>query len=123
MKVLVVDDSQMSRMVASNALKNLGVTDIVEAEDGVEALQAFKSDDFDVVFSDWNMPNKSGIELLADVRKLSPDVPFILITTEGSKKAVMQAMQLKVSDYLAKPFTPSALTEKLKKWVAPAAPV
>ncbi|QDV71961.1 response regulator [Botrimarina mediterranea] len=118
MHVLVVDDSAMTRMVAKNCLKSLDITEISEAEDGVKALAALNSGTIDIVFSDWNMPNMSGIELLREVRKQWPSMPFVMITTEGSKDKVMEAIQNGVSDYLSKPFTPEALSEKLKKWVA-----
>ena len=118
MHVLVVDDSAMTRMVAKNSLKNLGITEISEAEDGAKALQVLEAGAIDIVFSDWNMPNMSGIELLREVRQRWPAMPFIMITTEGSKDKVMEAIQNGVSDYLSKPFTPEALNEKLKKWVA-----
>ena len=121
MKVLVVDDSQMTRMVAKNCLNNLGMKDVEEAEDGVEAMKVVNSKEVDVIFSDWNMPNMTGLELLIEVRKQFADLPFIMITTEGSKERVLEAMKHGVNDYLAKPFTPAALNEKLKKWVgAPA---
>lgn len=117
MRVLVVDDSQMTRMVAKNCLKNMGIDNVDEAEDGQQALKVLRNKDVDVVFSDWNMPNMSGLELLQAVRQEWPAMPFIMITTEGSKAKVLEAMKFGVSDYLAKPFTPAALNTKLQKWV------
>lgn len=116
MKVLIVDDSEMTRMVAKNALKNLNIESVLEAEDGNQALKLLDGDSVDVVFSDWNMPNMSGLELLQNVKSKWPELPFIMITTEGSRDKVMEAIQNGVSDYLVKPFTPAGLTEKLKKW-------
>ncbi len=117
MKVLVVDDSAMTRMVVRKMLGTLGVEDIVEAEDGQQALEIFAGGGVDAVFSDWNMPNMNGLELLQEIRKQDPDVPVIMITTEGSRAKVMDAIQHHVSDYLVKPFTPASLKEKLTKWV------
>ncbi|MAG94296.1 MAG: two-component system response regulator [Planctomycetaceae bacterium] len=117
MKVLVVDDSQMTRMIVKKTLASFDVKDVVEAEDGQQALTAFGQGDFDVVFSDWNMPNMSGLELAIEIRKVNTDVPIIMITTEGSKDKVVAAIQQGVNDYLVKPFTPAALREKLAKWV------
>ena len=117
MNVLIVDDSMMTRMAAKNCLANLGITSVLEASDGVEAITVIKGRPIDIVFSDWNMPNMSGLELLVEVRKLSAEMPFVMITTEGSKRKVMEAIQNGASDYLAKPFTPATLEEKLKKWV------
>lgn len=118
MNVLVVDDSEMTRLVAKNALGAIKAGDIFEAADGVEALEVLNSKDIDIVFSDWNMPNMTGIELLKEVRVKWPEMPFVMITTEGSKEHVMEAIQNGVSDYLAKPFTPPSLIQKIKKWVA-----
>jgi len=117
MKVMVVDDSEMTRMIAKKTLKNLGVSDVQEAADGQIALQLFESDPADVIFSDWNMPNMDGLTLLKEIRRRNSSVPMILITTEGSKGKVVQAIQEGVSDYLVKPFTPAALQDKLSKWV------
>ena len=118
MKVLVVDDSAKTRMIAKKTLKSLGVTDVLDAEDGVAGLQQFEEHTPDVVFSDWNMPNMDGLSLLKEIRQRNKDVPVIMITTEGSKPKVLSAISEGVSDYLVKPFTPATLEEKLGKWVA-----
>jgi two-component system, chemotaxis family, chemotaxis protein CheY len=117
MKVLVVDDSEMTRMIAKKTLKQLGVSDVCEAEDGQVALKVFQAESPDVVFSDWNMPNMDGFTLLQEIRKLNKDVPVIMITTEGSRGKVVSAIQEGANDYLVKPFTPASLKEKLAKWV------
>ncbi len=117
MNVLVADDSQMTRMVAKKTLTSLGVDNVFDAEDGLQALQIFKDNEIDVVFSDWNMPNVTGLQLLQAIRKLDKNVPVIMITTEGSRDKVTQAIGQGVSDYLPKPFTPAVLKEKMKKWV------
>lgn len=120
MRVLVVDDSEMTRMIVKKTLKTFGIGDVVEAEDGQVAIEAFKQQEFDVVFSDWNMPNMSGIELLEQIRAINTDVPVIMITTEGSRAKVVDAISRGINDYLVKPFTPAALKEKLGKWVGAA---
>ncbi|MAT16378.1 MAG: two-component system response regulator [Planctomyces sp.] len=117
MNVLIVDDSEMTRMVAKKTLKALGIENIHEAADGQIAIELFKANPVDVVFSDWNMPNMSGLELLKEIRAINTTVPVIMITTEGSRGKVMEAIQHGVSDYLVKPFTPVGLREKLAKWV------
>ncbi len=117
MNILVVDDSAMTRMVAKKTLGTLGYEDVFEAEDGAQALDIFKQNSIDVVFTDWNMPNMNGLELLIEIRKINKDVPVIMITTEGSRSKVVEAVQNGISDYLVKPFTPANLKEKLSKWV------
>lgn len=118
MKVLLVDDSGTMRTIQKRCLNKLGVTDIVEAEDGRLALEQFRHHSFDVVLSDWNMPNMDGLTLLKEIRQLSKTVPVIMITTEAERARVVLAIQAGVSDYLVKPFTPDGLKEKLERWVA-----
>lgn len=118
MKVLVVDDSEMTRMIARKTLKSLGVDDICEAENGQVAIGVFETENPDIVFSDWNMPVLDGLGLLKEIRTRNTTVPVIMITTEGSRNKVVEAIQAGVSDYLVKPFTPASLKEKLGKWIA-----
>jgi len=117
MNVLVVDDSEMTRMIAKKTLRSFGINDVFEAEDGQKALEIFNQQQIDVAFSDWNMPNMNGLELLQEIRKVNKEVPVIMVTTEGSKDKVTDAIQYGVNDYLVKPFTPDSLREKLGKWV------
>jgi len=117
MNILVVDDSAMTRMVAKKTLGTLGFDNVFEAEDGAQALEVFKNNEIDVIFTDWNMPNMNGLELLIEIRKINKDVPVIMITTEGSRSKVVEAVQNGISDYLVKPFTPASLKEKLTKWL------
>lgn len=117
MKVLLVDDSGTMRTIQRRCLNKLGINDIVEAEDGVQALGHFQVNTFDVVLSDWNMPNMDGLALLKEIRQRNQTIPVVMITTEAEKTRVISAIQAGVSDYLVKPFTPDALKEKLEKWV------
>jgi two-component system chemotaxis response regulator CheY len=117
-KVLVVDDSGTMRKIIIRSLNAVGITDVVEAADGVDGFTAFQSNSFDLVLTDWNMPNKSGIELASDIRATGSSVPIFMITTEGEKNRVIEAIKAGVSDYLIKPFTADMLREKLDKYVA-----
>lgn len=116
MRALVVDDSVMTRMVVKKTLHSLGATDVVEAGDGEAALAIVAAGGVDVIFSDWNMPIMNGLELLKSVRQQDKNVPFIMITTEGSRERVVDAIQHGVSDYLVKPFAPAQVREKVAKW-------
>lgn len=118
MKVLLVDDSGTMRTIQKRCLNKLGVEDVVEAEDGRQALEFFEKQPFDVVLSDWNMPNMDGLALLKEIRTRNKTIPVIMITTEAERARVVTAIQAGVSDYLVKPFTPDGLKEKLEKWVA-----
>lgn len=117
MKVLLVDDSGTMRTIQKRCLNKLGIEDVTEAEDGRQALDKFEQGEFDVVLSDWNMPNMDGLTLLKEIRQRNTDIPVVMITTEAERARVVTAIQAGCSDYLVKPFTPDALNDKLKKWV------
>jgi two-component system, chemotaxis family, chemotaxis protein CheY len=105
------------RKIILRSLNALGVTDVVEAADGAQAIAAFQPGVFDLVLTDWNMPNKSGLDVTQDIRARDAQVPIIMITTEADRGHVIQAIQAGVTDYLVKPFTTDALQEKLSKHV------
>ncbi|WP_417386142.1 response regulator [Gimesia sp.] len=117
MKVLLVDDSGTMRTIQKRCLSKLGIEDVTEAEDGVQALELFVASNFDIVLSDWNMPNMDGLQLLKEIRQRNKDIPVIMITTEAERARVVTAIQAGVSDYLVKPFTPDSLKSKLERWV------
>ena len=114
-RVLVADDSSTMRKIILRSLQAVGVTETTEAADGAEAVALFKPGEFDMVLTDWNMPGKTGLEVVAEIRAQDAEVPIIMITTEAEKNRVMQASQAGVSDYLVKPFTADTLREKLEK--------
>jgi two-component system chemotaxis response regulator CheY len=116
-KVLVADDSGVMRKIIIRALNGCGVNDIVEAADGVEALARFSEHPIDLVMTDWNMPNKTGLQLLQEIRASGSQVPVIMITTEAEAGRVKEAIQAGVSDYLAKPFENDVLRQKIDKFV------
>ena len=118
MRVLVVDDSGIMRKIIIRALNACGVSQIVEAANGREGLAAFQAGPVDIVLTDWNMPEMSGLELLIAIRATGSDVPVIMITTEGEKSSVIEAIQAGVTDYLCKPFEQEDLRNKLEKYVA-----
>ncbi len=117
-KVLVVDDSGTMRKIIIRALNASGFSETVEAADGNEGLQAFSRDSFKLVMTDWNMPNKNGIELTSEIRATGSTVPIFMVTTEGEKGRVLEAIKAGITDYLVKPFTADVLQEKLGKYVA-----
>jgi len=116
-KVLIVDDFATMRKVVRNLLKQVGYEDIVEAEDGVMALKALKSQKIDVIVSDWNMPNMTGLELLKAVRADEDlaKTPFLMVTAEALQDNVVAAVKAGVNNYIVKPFTAEVLNEKIKK--------
>ena len=116
-RVLVVDDFATMRRIIKGVLKQLGFSNIVEAEDGDVALEELKKDEYGLILADWNMPNMSGLELLKAVRgdKNLQRIPFIMVTAEGQKDNILEAVKAGVSNYVIKPFTPETINEKLKK--------
>lgn len=114
-KALVADDSSTMRKIIIRSLQAVGVASAVEAADGDEAVHLFADGDFDLVLTDWNMPGKTGLELVQAIRAQDDTVPIIMVTTEAEKGRVRQAIQAGVSDYLVKPFTAESLREKLQK--------
>ena len=117
MKFLVVDDFSTMRRIVRNLLKELGFTNVDEAEDGVIALQKLKAGEFDFVVTDWNMPNMTGIELLRAIRADAAlkALPVLMITAEAKKENIIEAAQAGASGYIVKPFTAGTLSEKLNK--------
>ncbi|AEV26104.1 MULTISPECIES: chemotaxis response regulator CheY [Azospira] len=117
MKFLVVDDFSTMRRIVRNLLKELGFTNVDEAEDGAIALQKLQGGGFDFVVSDWNMPNMDGLTLLQTIRA-TPNLkhlPVLMITAEAKKENIIAAAQAGASGYIVKPFTAAVLAEKLQK--------
>ena len=110
-RFLVVDDSPTMRRIVINALKNIGYTDIVEAEDGKDALAKLYAERIDFIITDWNMPNMGGLELTKAVRS-DPNfanIPILMVTTRAMKEDVLEALQARVNNYIVKPFTPHVI--------------
>jgi two-component system chemotaxis response regulator CheY len=117
MKILVVDDFSTMRRIIKNLLKDLGFTNVQEADDGNTALPMLNQGDFDFVVTDWNMPGMQGIDLLRAIR--SDDrlkhLPVLMVTAEAKKEQIVAAAQAGVNGYVVKPFTAATLKEKLDK--------
>ncbi|BEV71903.1 MULTISPECIES: chemotaxis response regulator CheY [unclassified Paludibacterium] len=117
MRFLVVDDFSTMRRIVRNLLKELGFTNVDEAEDGQVALHKLKTQHYDFVVSDWNMPNMTGIELLKAVRSepTLKGLPFMMITAEAKRENIIEAAMAGASGYIVKPFTAATLEEKMNK--------
>jgi len=117
LKFLVVDDFSTMRRIVRNLLKELGFTNVEEAEDGAVALSKLRQGGFEFVVSDWNMPNMDGLTLLQNVRADTElkTLPFLMITPEAKKENIAAAVQAGASSCIAKPFTAATLQEKLDK--------
>ncbi|WP_126444150.1 chemotaxis response regulator CheY [Sulfuricystis multivorans] len=116
-KFLVVDDFSTMRRIVRNLLKELGFTNVEEAEDGAVAWQKLQGGGFDFVVTDWNMPNMDGLTLLQTIRSnpATKALPVLMITAEAKKENIIAAAQAGASGYIVKPFTAATLNEKLTK--------
>lgn len=123
-RFLIVDDFQMVRIDLKTKLESIGYTSVDEAADGAEALNLIKQSvqsgtPYEVIFCDWNMPKKSGLDVLQEIRK-DPDtvaIPFIMITSETDSAHVIRALQAGASDYVVKPVSIGTLSSKLNKFL------
>lgn len=118
-RILIADDMMTMRKLVKKALTELGFTKITEAENGAKALEKFREAvtagaPFQLIISDWNMPEMTGIDFLKKVRETQKTLPFVLVTAESEKSQVIEALQAKVSGYIVKPFTAQQIGDKLK---------
>ncbi len=118
-RILILDDMMTMRKIVGRTLRDLGFTEIQEAVDGNDGWEKLNKAPlpFQLIISDWNMPNCTGIELLRRVRadEKFKKLPFILLTAEAEMGQVTEAMQLGVSNYILKPFTADNLRQKLEQ--------
>ncbi|HCA28021.1 MAG TPA: chemotaxis protein CheY [Betaproteobacteria bacterium] len=117
MKFLVVDDFSTMRRIVRNLLKELGFTNVDEAEDGVAGLTKLRGSNFEFVVTDWNMPNMTGIDMLKAIRADAAlkHLPVLMVTAEAKKDNIIEAAKAGASGYVVKPFTAAVLEEKLNK--------
>lgn len=124
MKILIVDDSLTMRRALVSQLAHAGYSELLEASNGMEALQQLAG--VDLVIMDWNMPVMDGLTCVREIRKM-PDkqsLPIIMCTTEGARDSVIEAMEQGVNDYIIKPVEQSVLVEKVGHMLeAPQEPV
>jgi two-component system, chemotaxis family, chemotaxis protein CheY len=119
-KILVADDSRVMRQIVIRTLRQAGYDDheIVEAEDGRDALDKVASEQPDLVLSDWNMPNMTGIECLEALRSSGSTVPFGFVTSEGSAEMRDKAAGAGALFLIAKPFTEESFRDALDGVIA-----
>ena len=117
MKFLIVDDFSTMRRIVRGLLKEIGYNNAEEAEDGAIALHMLKNTKFDFVVSDINMPNMSGFDLLAAIKREDSlkHLPVLMVTAEARKEDIVRAAQDGAAGYIVKPFTKATLEEKVAK--------
>jgi two-component system, chemotaxis family, chemotaxis protein CheY len=119
MKIMIVDDSAAMRMIVKKTLRQAGFEghDISEAADGAKALAAIQSLSPDLVLSDWNMPNMSGIELLERLAASGIKTKFGFVTTEATAEMRIRAATAGAQFLISKPFTPESFQEALGPFI------
>ncbi|HTY59872.1 MAG TPA: response regulator [Bacteroidota bacterium] len=114
-KFLVVDDSLTMRRIVINTLKSIGFENVIEAADGKDAMAKLLAEGAEFLITDWNMPEMSGLDLVkwARASEQFAEMPILMITTRGNKDDVIEAMKMRVNNYIVKPFTAPGLKEKI----------
>jgi two-component system chemotaxis response regulator CheY len=117
MKILVVDDDPTCRTIVALRLKGLKGIEVCEAEDGDKAWDLLTRDRFDGAIIDWQMPGKSGIEIVRAIRQTGARIPLLMMSAESEKERLVEAIHAGITDYLIKPFDSAALLTKLGRFV------
>ena len=122
MDILVVDDSSTMRKLVNFAIKKkFPTSNIVEAEDGLKALELLPTQDFKLIIADLNMPKMNGFEFVSIVKQgpATASIPVIFLTTEAGEKEREKGMELGAAAYLTKPFKPNELQSLLESIIKP----
>lgn len=115
LKILIVDDSPTMRRILVNTVIKAGFSDVKEAEDGKDALAKLLAGNFDLLMTDWNMPNMNGLELVSAVRQEEKfkNLPILMVTTRNMKEDIVTAIKSGVNGYIVKPFDAKTLNAKI----------
>lgn len=114
-KIMIVDDAAFMRMLIKDTLTKNGYTDIIEAADGQLACDTYKAELPDLVFMDITMPNKTGIDALAEIKKMNPSANVVMCSAMGQEAMVVDAIKLGAIDFIVKPFKPDRLLQVVRK--------
>jgi two-component system chemotaxis response regulator CheY len=115
--IITVDDSSTMRRIIKNTLQKIGFANVLEAGNGLEALELMAKQNVDMIITDWNMPEMDGLTYVKAVRGKDQfkETPILMITTEAAKEDILTALRSGVNNYVVKPFTPDTLQEKVFK--------
>ena len=120
MKILVVDDSSTMRRININTLNKIGYSDYAEAANGREGVEKLAAVPIDMIITDWNMPEMSGVDFIRAVRAndQTKHLPVIMVTTNAAQEDIVQALDAGVNNYVVKPFTPDTIKERIQAAIA-----
>jgi len=118
-RVLLVDDFSTMRRVIKKILKGIGLENVMEADNGMEAWDLINKQKFDLVICDWHMPKMKGLDLLEKIRLSEnyADLPFIMVSAEGKKNSILLATEKGVTSYITKPFSAGDLEKILESMI------
>ena len=116
MRFLIVDDSSTMRRIIINTLNKLGYKECHEAANGREGVERLAATPVDMVITDWNMPEMSGIDFIRAVRAndATKALPVLMVTTNAAEDDIVEALKAGVNNYVVKPFTPDTIKEKIQ---------
>ena len=116
MRFLVVDDSSTMRRIIVNTLSKIGHRDVEQAANGREGMDQLAKGGIDVVITDWNMPEMSGIEFIRAILATDAvkNLPVLMVTTNAAQNDIADALKAGVNNYVVKPFTPDTIKEKIE---------
>jgi len=114
--ILLVEDDLNVRMTVRSMLTEMGVKNIFEQKDGQDALAFVENMQvrLDLIICDWNMPNKTGLEFLREIKQSHPEILFLMITARNDEDSVLMAKEANVSAYIRKPFSFEELKTKVQ---------
>ena len=121
MRILVVDDSSTMRRIIINTLNKLGYKEFHEASNGREGVERLAATPVDMIITDWNMPEMSGVEFIRAVRanEATKHLPVLMVTTNAAEDDIVEALRAGVNNYVVKPFTPDTIKEKIEAVLKP----
>ncbi len=121
LRVLVVDDQETMRWIVQGHLKTLGISRVFQADSATTAIAMLKDQKYDLILSDFNMDNGSGLDLLKAVRTnpLTKKLPFIMVTGNADAETVQTVLKAGVNNYIVKPISATALRQRIEKVLGP----
>ncbi len=118
LKILICDDSLLSRKKLKDCINSLNCTSIFEAADGEEAVNAYKEHQPDIVFMDIIMPKKDGIEALKEILEINPDATVVMASSVGTQSYLNEAIRYGACDFLQKPIDPAQVKNYIDSYCA-----
>lgn len=115
-KILIADDSLLARKKLKDCLASLGYTNIIEASDGIEALEQYQSEKPDLVFMDIVMPKQFGTAAVTDILAGNPEAVIVMLSSVGTNKYVQDSLKAGAKDFISKPFTSSQVISVLERY-------